>query len=268
MQGFLGILVSVLEAPWVVLLVGLTSLILTVITLFLARQKDRFCFAVWGATILQPSPRPTRTGRRRRQATASYDRTVAWVTIWNGGRVALRSADISGRDPLRIVIPHGSLLAGTRIVKETDSAINWTWSEKDGELLISFDLLNPGEGAVFRIPHDSPHPKNVVLKGTIANVGHPVQMANAESRAGRFATLSWLAYILVGFAIIPLGLLTYGTGSPATLGFLAIWVLGDLAPAYAAYRYSDVRIVVPKLLREACVGLPELRGYIRATTSS
>ncbi len=261
-------LASALDAPWVAPLIGLTSLILTVIPLLLASQRNRLCYAVWGAKILSSSPRPSSRRRRRSEAAAPSDCTVAWLTIWNAGRVALRAGDISRRDPLRVVIPQGTLLPGSRVVKETDSAIDWTSLERDGELHISFDPLNPGEGAVFRLPHNSSLPKNIALKGTLANVGHPVRMANSESRAGRLASLSWLTYILLGIAIVPLGVLSYGPDSSAIPGFLAIWVFGDLGPAYAAYRYSDVRVVVPRPLRDACVGLPELRGYVRAAKSS
>jgi hypothetical protein len=88
-------------------------------------------------------------------------------------------------------------------------------------------------------------------------------MADANSIGGKLASYAWLVYILFGFVIVTLGLLTYGPHSPVTAEFLAAWVLGDLGPAYAAYRYSDVRVVVPKELRDACVGLPELKDFVQ-----
>ena len=256
-------LASTLEAPWFISVVALVSLALTILPLVLGRRRDRLCYAVWGARILRRTEGTPGLHRRPRRKSLRAVENVTWLSIWNDGRAALRADDISTRDPLRVVVPGGSVLPGTRLEKPTDPSTGWDLHDEDGRLRVSFDILNPREGCVLRIPHTSRLPKSLTLNGTLANVGHPVRMADASSFAGKLATYAWLVYILFGFVIVTLGLLTYGTHSPITAEFLAAWILGDLGPAYAAYRYSDVRVVVPKTLREACVGLPELRDFVR-----
>jgi hypothetical protein len=257
------VILDVLGAPWFLGSLAVMSVVFSAVPLAMLRRRDRLCYAVWGVWMLDSGEMFRKKLRRVRGAAIAPIKAVAWLSIWNDGRTALRNSDFPGRDPLRIVAPTGRLCPGVQLVEQSDPAAGWQICEHDGVAKLSFDLLNPREGAVLRLEHTGSWPKSIVLIGTLANVGHPVRLADADSLAGKVASYGWLVYILFGFGIVIAGVLTFGTGSPVTPGLLAIWVLGDIAPAYFAYRYSDVRMVVPKSLMRACVGLPELETYER-----
>jgi len=258
-------LVSFVQANWlwvVSILIALTSLALTIIPLVRSLPRARLCYAVWGVTKL---PGFARVGTRREPTPVKGRRrrvTVSWLTLWNGGIEEIRSTHNSTTDQLRVALKAKSLTSKPRIVAMTNPANEWELRPQSDAVFVSFSFLNPRDGAVIRLQHTGRDPRQVELKGTLVKAGTPFRMADPSGLAGRVSSAAWLVYILVAFAIFPIATFLFlGPSYPWFSWVFVALILGDLGPAYAAYHYRDVRMVAPKALRDAAVGLPELKGF-------
>ncbi|MCY4058154.1 MAG: hypothetical protein OXG44_09145 [Gammaproteobacteria bacterium] len=80
----------------------------------------------------------------------------ATIVVWNRGTEVLRGADIVAADPIRLSIVDGRILSH-RVIKATDAANDFQLepvADAGQELVIHYDYLNPGDGAVVELMHD------------------------------------------------------------------------------------------------------------------
>jgi hypothetical protein len=243
-----------LTANWLALVLAVFASSLAVVLYLRAAHGGRLRYTAWGVLMLSSASQTVQVRIGSRRVKGRRVSAVTWLTVWNHGNKAIRRTDISAKDPIAVVFSDGSRLLSKEDVKCTNPANSVEVAEASGRLLVRFDYLNPKDGAVFRLEHTGSEPFSVDLGGSLVDAEGPARMADARSRAGRIATWMWAAYIFVALGVFPL---MYHASSWLP-GTLAILVLGDLAPAGAAYWFNDPRMVVPKKLEDASVGRPEL----------
>lgn len=78
------------------------------------------------------------------------------VTLINTGEQALAGTDVSkiGHDPIRVVVPKDAgILHYTIDNNQTSQAVSGSLKELDGNIIINFDFLNPGNEITVTILH-------------------------------------------------------------------------------------------------------------------
>ena len=81
---------------------------------------------------------------------------VAHIVFWNSGNASIRASDIVDSDPIRCRVEADSKLLRVRVLKETRSTIRFqvlAHPTAPNEALLSFDYLDPGDGAVVEVLH-------------------------------------------------------------------------------------------------------------------
>ena len=98
--------------------------------------------------------------------------SVTQVALWNRGSSSIRGSDIVASDPLAISFGNGAEILKADVVKLTRPAINVS-AEPDkasrSRMLITFEFLDPEDGALLKIWHTGPDPKPKLV-GTIVGV--------------------------------------------------------------------------------------------------
>src|SRR6185437_11742654 len=82
--------------------------------------------------------------------------TKNYIVLWNSGKKLLRGTDIVCEDPLRCEFAHDARILDARVVITTRPTNKFTvgWpSETAHSVIIMFDYLDPGDGAVLEILH-------------------------------------------------------------------------------------------------------------------
>jgi hypothetical protein len=115
--------------------------------------------------------------------------TVSKVVFWNAGDDTLDQSDIASTDPVRIQVTEGcKVLDAKRIYTKNKS--NKIEIERQGEsgVLVKFEFIDKGEGAVIQLIHTGTSSNDVCVCGTIKGVGAP--KTRQRSVPGMAATIS------------------------------------------------------------------------------
>lgn len=99
--------------------------------------------------------------------------TRALIRFWNSGHETIRGTDIAIADPLRWQMPEGTKILAYNIEKCSRHPIQASIHEGAYEdkpcLLLGFDFLDNGDGAIVSLLHTAP-PSSSELKGTIQGI--------------------------------------------------------------------------------------------------
>ena len=82
----------------------------------------------------------------------------ALLIVWNGGTDVLRGEDIVQQDPLTIKLEGTGKILSHSIVGVTSQGnrvLAIMRTDSQSEILLTYDYLNPGDGAVIQVMHDS-----------------------------------------------------------------------------------------------------------------
>jgi hypothetical protein len=96
--------------------------------------------------------------------------SVSEVMLWERGAEPIRKGDIADGDPLRVEAADGVEFLGVHVFPPSDPAtkISLAWSEQQRDAVpITFDFLNQGDGAIFRLVHTGRNSEDICIKGTI-----------------------------------------------------------------------------------------------------
>lgn len=92
--------------------------------------------------------------------------TRTTVRFWNSGTEAIRGSDVSSADPLRWKLPENAQILSLALQTVTREPIRATVEQDGSEVKISFDFLEPSDGAVFSVLHTGDTNKSA-MKGTV-----------------------------------------------------------------------------------------------------
>ena len=84
--------------------------------------------------------------------------TKAMLILWNGGIDALRGEDIVQHDPIRISLSATGKILDYSIIGGTNDGnrvVVQIPSHSQNELIVTYDYLNPNDGAVIQVLHDA-----------------------------------------------------------------------------------------------------------------
>ncbi len=104
--------------------------------------------------------------------------TVSRLTFWNSGRKTIDANDVATAAPITIVVPNEHEFLAARILYVTDEKTKITISNKSLNLpesketgrKISFEFLEPGDGAVVQILHTAKFTVEPKLIGKIKGI--------------------------------------------------------------------------------------------------
>jgi len=143
-----------LSQQWLSIFVGLAVMVY----LFLrSRRVSRLAYQYDEVALLGAAQSAFPTEVEIRFSGRPVPRVAACrMVVWNAGNTTLRGTDIVGGDPLRIELESDGWILKSSIVKVTrevnDFAVNL--DETDARMsALSFDYLDPGDGAVLEILH-------------------------------------------------------------------------------------------------------------------
>lgn len=96
--------------------------------------------------------------------------SVTWVAVWNAGNESIRRGDVATKAPPIIYAGDGITLFETDIVETSTEANNVSLTPVYTPITgsaISFDFLDPGDGAVFSVVHDGSKVTDIRLNGEV-----------------------------------------------------------------------------------------------------
>lgn len=172
--------------------------------------------------------------------------TQSNIVIWNSGNVTIDGENIVKADPLRLVIPKESEILAASIVFTTREVTAFSIKlrgETSNELLLSFDFLDSGDGALINLTHTSSN--KIEPLGTIRSMPNgithlgdipppPDRKFNLQMAASAFlpiiAIMGIIYYVhglLEKILLILFGLLFSTIG---TFGLMVAWRLRQRRP--------------------------------------
>lgn len=164
---------ELLNPGWVSTTVSVVGLVVALLLYRASRIGGRLVYQKRGLRLIGPDQRVLPDGIEIRYKGQIVDRlTKTYLVFWNSGKVLLRGADIVEEDPLRCDFTSEARVLEVRLVS-TSRTVNKFRATPDptvaSRVLISFDYLDPGDGATLEILHtdSSRYPK---VDGTIKGV--------------------------------------------------------------------------------------------------
>jgi hypothetical protein len=107
--------------------------------------------------------------------------SVTRLAVWNAGTEPIRSTDIAGRAPLRLTARDGITVLEATVLEVTRAAnrlIVFTDEHSDAKLRVTFEFLDPSDGALINVIHDGIGLEDVALVGIV--VGGTVRRTVAD----------------------------------------------------------------------------------------
>lgn len=193
---------------------------------------------------------------------------VARYAIWNSGTKYINDFDMAPKGPIRVVAQNTAKLLDARIVTITDEYNEVLCiKENDTNIRISFDFLNPGDGAIVEVAY-SGEANDIFLSGRIKGG----KIKNSYSVIERLAKRRWIYRILTSklmsfvviayaFVLCPIAFLQSANYDAIPNNFLGI---PDSLSAYIFDRVWVISLIifsiataVPFIMRLFCPRLPD-----------
>ncbi|MER9160060.1 hypothetical protein [Mesorhizobium sp. M0715] len=156
---------------WVGVLVGTLGIAVAIYTIF-RRTKGRLLYQQTSIRLLDAG----RSSLLNNVSVLYGDKKVprvslTHVAIWNSGRSAVRSTDISQHGPIKIELNgDGEILEATVAASSMpDNDPTLIVSDDGRSFLLSFSFLNPGQGVITRAIHTAAK-GNALISGTLIDL--------------------------------------------------------------------------------------------------
>lgn len=102
--------------------------------------------------------------------------TVSKVAFWNDGNETIRQDDIASSDHLKININDKYVLYDVEVLASTNKANQFNiHKENNISALITFEYLDPNDGAVIQVTHSGLLSEDITITGTIKGAGSPTR---------------------------------------------------------------------------------------------
>ena len=158
--------------------VTVASLILALFTRYRPRKRQKLLYQTSGIQYFEegdyalPSD-VTMTFRGKKVMRLAKTTFI----LWNGGTDVLRGEDIIAHDAIRICLPSNGTILNHSIVAETNKAnlvVTKPKLDASNELTITYEYLNPNDGVVIQVLHDTDQ-REPVLIGTAKGLSEGVE---------------------------------------------------------------------------------------------
>ena len=156
--------------------------------------------------------------------------TKSRLIYWNSGKQIVRGSDIVADDPVRCELSSDALALEVGVVKHTRDANKFTATIDNGRrnrVILSFDYLDPGDGAVVEILHLSSD-RHPAIKGAIRGVpkgmldwGLPFDGDDKSRPLGSFR-VARRSFIILALILTLVGLLAIIAGFTAPDAFFEV----------------------------------------------
>lgn len=160
--------------------------------------------------------------------------SVSHVLFMNVGRLAIRSADLVPKDPLRVQLPEGAEILDAKVLSQKNPANQFGITANGSKAEITFEYVGYGEGAVFQLFHTATSPRDVDLVGSIID-SNPVNLRSALSNDNIHSKKSKINIPKPVAKFLNLvGLLAVGSGGVIGIG-IVLFTIGSFlrAPSWS-----------------------------------
>jgi hypothetical protein len=130
--------------------------------------------------------------------------TVSRLSLWNSGTSVLHGNDIASADPIQIESDNNSDLLHAEMIETTNRANQVTLGETSTaspSRKVSFDFLNPGDGAVWNITHTG---RTIKVIGQIKGARGLHQTVGDFPRPPSFVTKAVIVVFVANLLFMPL----------------------------------------------------------------
>ncbi len=193
---------------------------------------------------------------------------IARFAIWNSGTKYINDFDMAPRGPIRIMAQNNAKVLDARVITITDEYNNIQCvKEDDKNVLVSFDFLNCGDGAIVEVVYTGTA-ENIFVSGRIKGG----KIKNSNSVIEHLAKRKWIYNVLTskimsfiviayGSVLCPIAFLQSANYDAIPNNFL------DIPRSLSAYVVDKVWVIsliifsfattVPFIMRLFCPRLPE-----------
>jgi hypothetical protein len=149
----------VFSLGWVGSIIGIVGIAYAIFAYFRTRQRGIIKYTQSGERMLGLT-----TDGLPRDVTVQYcgndiqrlTRTIIW--LWNAGEKTFKGSDIPAHDHLRLEVKNGGSVLAATVLKQARDVCRFAVpldAESPDKVLISFDFLDPKDGAVLEVLHTS-----------------------------------------------------------------------------------------------------------------
>jgi hypothetical protein len=208
---------ELLNPGWVSSLVGLAGLVAAILIYRASLVGARPVYQLRALRLLGPDEKALPEEVEVRFKGQAVDRlTKTHIVFWNSGKALVRGSDIVKDDLLRCEFSEGSRVLEARVLKVTPPTNKFgaeTDSNVPSKVVLTFDYLDPNDGAVVEILHTDTK-RYPDIKGTVRGVPKGIvdwgRIPPLRSRALRFPFSQLRTFL---YAAIAVGLLTFAVGA-------------------------------------------------------
>ena len=162
-----------LDNGWVGSSIGVVGVVVALIIYVSSVTTPRIVYQRWGIRLIGGDDKVLPAQVEIRVGDRVVDRlSKTCLVVWNSGRSLIRGSDVVEEDPLTCVFSDGSEVLECRVLKSTRKTNKFSAQRSPtavNKLDISFDYLDPGDGAVIEILHTDSE-RFPEVKGTIRGI--------------------------------------------------------------------------------------------------
>lgn len=203
------ILSSILSLPWVGTIAGIVGVALAVIFYLKGKRRPRLCSKKEEFSVIGNPGARFPGGLQILFRGVEVNRvTSTRVYLWNAGNTTIDSSHLLKSDPLRLQIEEGELLEFD--IDRRTRAVNDFKAEKseDGSaLLLSFEYLDPGDGASIIVIHSGGKRKAQIL-GSVKEIRRGIsEIVLPDSRYQNLIIQKMISANIVSYFALLVGLI-------------------------------------------------------------
>jgi hypothetical protein len=131
--------------------------------------------------------------------------TVTNIAIWSAGREPIRKSDIAPTEPLSIVSRGDCKILEANVVQENRPANTVQCVQvKNNEVIIAFEFLGKGDGAVIQIFHTGITNDDLQFKGEIigGSIGHETPPFTHRVFGWKYSPIAFMVVMALGVGLM------------------------------------------------------------------
>ncbi|MFZ3168570.1 MAG: hypothetical protein WA130_13220 [Candidatus Methanoperedens sp.] len=170
--------------------------------------------------------------------------TVTKILFWNAGSAPIRKIDIADGDKLKVHVKDGYkiLYPPIKLKEKTANKFEIYLAEDPSFIILSFDFLNKGDGAIIQFFHTGKEETAIEVSGTIIG-GNKLKLIEFSGKIQNCWYSSYLFFIIIIETIIII--VTNIEMFPSYIKYfiyLFIWSLFVFIVLYKIYAYNKNKI--------------------------
>jgi hypothetical protein len=157
-----------LSTGWVGSALGIIGIALAIYFYFRTKVNPSIAFQTGGVRLIgEHAELPQEVSVSFREVPVRA-LTTSTAIVWNNGNTTIEGSAIVSTDPVRLTFGDATQILSTEVLKASRDAIRFATRADAGrsEVFVSFEFLDPGDGAVIKVLHTGAN-LHAVARGTV-----------------------------------------------------------------------------------------------------